>query len=80
MGNLSWIIQMELECHAKCSERREAQGDYGTEDDVNTKAEIMQLQIKEGWQPPEAGRDKDRFSPRASTGSFDPVKTLISAQ
>lgn len=73
MGTLSFIIQVELKCNCKCP--REAQGEYRDrtgEDNVNTEAKIgvMQLQSKEGWLPPEAGRGKDKFSPTASTGSM----------
>lgn len=30
----------------------------------------VQPQVREGWEPPEAGRCKERFSPRVSEGAW----------
>ena len=45
---------------------------------------VMQPQAKEGWQPPEAGRASNRFSPRTSGGKaacwyldFGQVKVIL---
>lgn len=51
-----------------CITDRKRREQHGREDDVITEAEtgVMWLQVKACQQPPEAGRGKERFSPRVA--------------
>ena len=70
----------------KCLYKRKAEGDLRLtreakthrESTVKTETEIrvVQLQVRECLEPPEAGRHKEGFSPRASRWSGTPL-TLI---
>lgn len=76
----SWALRVGLKSNDICPCERHTEEKPSAEVHVMMKAEmgVMGPQSKDSLVPPEAGRSKEGFSPRAFRGGAGPARTWIS--